>query len=176
MQELGSLADKISEADVSDLDDLKVTEKLDGRAVTLMLGEHNFTSRLAEFPGSLSGHPSQNPASHHLRLAAGRQNHGSGGGQLMPEKPQLAVGLDAGSAFTRCVILAMEEGRLRYLGHGEVPSSGWHKSRLTDQQALTRCRSGRGAPGRSRSAGGGGCHGGGHRRRHHRRPQQPRHL
>ena len=56
----------------------------------------------------------------------------------MQEKPQLAVGLDAGSACTRCVILAMEEGRLRYLGHGEVPSSGWHKSRLTDQQALTR--------------------------------------
>ena len=56
----------------------------------------------------------------------------------MPDKPQIAVGLDAGSAFTRCVILAMEEGRLRYLGHGQVPSSGWHKSRLTDQPALTR--------------------------------------
>jgi cell division protein FtsQ len=48
-QELGSLADKISEADVSDLDNLKVTEKLDGRAVTLLLGEHNFTSRLRNF-------------------------------------------------------------------------------------------------------------------------------
>lgn len=47
--ELGSLADKISEADVSDLDDLKVTEKLDGRAVTLMLGERNFTSRVRNF-------------------------------------------------------------------------------------------------------------------------------
>jgi cell division protein FtsA len=56
----------------------------------------------------------------------------------VPDKPQLAVGLDAGSAFTRCVILAMQEGRLRYLGHGEVPSAGWHKSRLTDQAALTR--------------------------------------
>jgi cell division protein FtsA len=56
----------------------------------------------------------------------------------MPEQPQIAVGLDAGSAFTRCVILGMEEGRLRFLGHGEVPSTGWHKSRLTDQQALTR--------------------------------------
>jgi cell division protein FtsA len=56
----------------------------------------------------------------------------------MPEQPQIAVGLDAGSAFTRCVILGMEEGRLRFLGRGEVPSSGWHKSRLTDQQALTR--------------------------------------
>jgi len=49
MRELGSLADQISEADVSDLDDLKVTEKLDGRAVTLMLGEHNFRSRLENF-------------------------------------------------------------------------------------------------------------------------------
>jgi cell division protein FtsQ len=49
MQELGNLADKISEADVSDLDDLKITQKLDGRAVTLMLGERNFTSRLQNF-------------------------------------------------------------------------------------------------------------------------------
>jgi len=49
VQELGSLADRISETDVTDLDDLKVTEKLDGRAVTLMLGERNFTSRLQNF-------------------------------------------------------------------------------------------------------------------------------
>jgi cell division protein FtsQ len=49
MQELGGLAEKISEADVSDLDDLKVTEKLDGRAVTLMLGERSFASRLQNF-------------------------------------------------------------------------------------------------------------------------------
>ncbi len=56
----------------------------------------------------------------------------------MLDKPPIAVGLDAGSAFTRCIILGMEEGRLRYLGHGEVPSSGWQKGRLADQQALTR--------------------------------------
>jgi len=56
----------------------------------------------------------------------------------MPDQTHIAVGLDAGSAFTRCVILGMEEGRLRFLGHGEVASSGWHKSRLTDQPALTR--------------------------------------
>jgi cell division protein FtsQ len=49
LQDLGRLANKVSEADVSDLDDLKVTEKLDGRAVTLMLGEHNFVSRLQNF-------------------------------------------------------------------------------------------------------------------------------
>jgi cell division protein FtsQ len=49
LQELGTLADKISEADVSDLDDLKVSEKLEGRSVTLMLGDHNFGSRLRNF-------------------------------------------------------------------------------------------------------------------------------
>jgi len=48
-QELGRLAEKISETDVTDLDDLKVTQKLDGRAVTLMLGERNFASRLQNF-------------------------------------------------------------------------------------------------------------------------------
>jgi len=55
----------------------------------------------------------------------------------LPDKlSPLAVGLDLGSASTRCVILSMEDGRLRYLGHGEVASTGWHKSRVADQQAL----------------------------------------
>ena len=57
---------------------------------------------------------------------------------MAEKQPQLAVGLDAGSAFTRCVVLSMDEGRVRYLGHGEVPSAGWLKSRLADQEALTR--------------------------------------
>jgi cell division protein FtsQ len=55
MRELGPLAEKISEADVTDLDDLKVTEKLDGRAVTLMLGEHNFRTRLENFLDHYTG-------------------------------------------------------------------------------------------------------------------------
>jgi cell division protein FtsQ len=49
MQDLASLADQVSEVDVSDLDDLKVTEKIEGRAITLMLGDHNFSSRLNNF-------------------------------------------------------------------------------------------------------------------------------
>ncbi|HYL74800.1 MAG TPA: cell division protein FtsA [Bryobacteraceae bacterium] len=57
----------------------------------------------------------------------------------MPDKPRIAVGLDAGSAFTRCVILGVDDGQLRYLGHSEVASIGWNKSRLSDQQALTVC-------------------------------------
>jgi cell division protein FtsA len=55
------------------------------------------------------------------------------------DKPPIAVGLDLGSAYTRCVILMMDGGRLRYLGHGEVASTGWSKSRPADQQAITAC-------------------------------------
>jgi cell division protein FtsA len=57
----------------------------------------------------------------------------------MPDKPRIAVGFDAGSAYSRCIILAEEEGRLRYLAHSEVASIGWNKSRLSDQQALSVC-------------------------------------
>jgi len=57
----------------------------------------------------------------------------------MADKPKIAVGLDTGSAFTRCVILSAEDDRLRFLGHGEVPSTGWNKGRLADQHALTAC-------------------------------------
>jgi len=49
LQDLGTLADDVAEADVGDLDDLKVTEKLDGRAVTLMLGDRNFSARVRNF-------------------------------------------------------------------------------------------------------------------------------
>jgi cell division septal protein FtsQ len=49
MQELGPMADNVSEVDAGDLDDLKVTEQAGGGAVTLMLGDRNFTSRLRNF-------------------------------------------------------------------------------------------------------------------------------
>lgn len=48
-KELGSLADKVSEVDVSDLDNLKVTEQVGGTAVSLQLGDRNFSSRLRNF-------------------------------------------------------------------------------------------------------------------------------
>ena len=57
----------------------------------------------------------------------------------MADKPPIAVGLDLGSAYTRCIILSMDGARLRYLGHGEVASTGWSKSRPADQQAITAC-------------------------------------
>jgi hypothetical protein len=49
MKELGPLADNVSEVDVGDLDDLKITEQAGRAAVTLMLGDRNFTSRLKNF-------------------------------------------------------------------------------------------------------------------------------
>jgi cell division protein FtsQ len=49
MRELGPMADNVSEVDASDLDDLKITEQAGGGAVTLMLGDRNFSSRLKNF-------------------------------------------------------------------------------------------------------------------------------
>jgi cell division septal protein FtsQ len=49
MKDLGPMADNVSEVDASDLDDLKITEQAGGGAVTLMLGDRNFSSRLRNF-------------------------------------------------------------------------------------------------------------------------------
>jgi cell division protein FtsA len=55
------------------------------------------------------------------------------------DKEQLAVGIDAGSLYTRCVILQLKDDFLRYLGHGEIESAGWNKGRLTDHLAVQHC-------------------------------------
>jgi cell division protein FtsA len=57
----------------------------------------------------------------------------------MSNKFIFATGLDAGSHFTRCVIALLEGARLRILGYGSVPSEGWLKSRISDQQAVSAC-------------------------------------
>lgn len=49
LDELGPQQTQISEVDVSDLDDLKVTVKKDQRAVVLMMGDHNFRTRFQNF-------------------------------------------------------------------------------------------------------------------------------
>lgn len=53
-------------------------------------------------------------------------------------KAKLAVGLDLGSTSTRVVICALEEQSIRFLGHGQAPVTGWHKGRVSDQEALSR--------------------------------------
>lgn len=50
-----------------------------------------------------------------------------------------AVGLDAGSAWTRCVICRLEDNRLRFLGCGSVPSQGWKKGLINGQTAVSEC-------------------------------------
>ena len=54
----------------------------------------------------------------------------------MAMKPQLAVGVDVGSARTRVVICSLENGGLRYLAHGLAPSGGWTKGRVVDHVAV----------------------------------------
>jgi len=49
MRDLGRHADGVSEVDVSDLDDLKISWAVQGRAVTLLMGESNFSSRIENF-------------------------------------------------------------------------------------------------------------------------------
>lgn len=51
-------------------------------------------------------------------------------------KFHLAAGLDLGSAWTRCVILALEDGNLRFLGYGQSPGKGWTKGRVADSGAI----------------------------------------
>ncbi|MCP5112573.1 MAG: cell division protein FtsA [bacterium] len=45
----------------------------------------------------------------------------------------LAVGIDAGSARTRCMVLAVEDGQIHFVGCGEASSDGWKKGRVSDQ-------------------------------------------
>ena len=52
------------------------------------------------------------------------------------QKSQLAVGLDAGSSRTRCVICDLDGDHIRYLAHGLAPAAGWSKGRVSDQEAL----------------------------------------
>ena len=50
-----------------------------------------------------------------------------------------AVGLDAGSAWTRCVICRLEDDRMRFLGVRKAPSQGWLKGLIADQNAVSEC-------------------------------------
>ncbi|PYT17307.1 MAG: hypothetical protein DMG59_07730 [Acidobacteria bacterium] len=49
IQELGDSGKRISEVDVSDRDNLKVTEPYGGRMLTLLLGDHSFALRYQNF-------------------------------------------------------------------------------------------------------------------------------
>ncbi len=52
-------------------------------------------------------------------------------------KPQFAVGLDAGSSRTRCLIGLLENSHVRLLASGEALSQGWVRGRLGDPRTLS---------------------------------------
>ena len=49
LKELGDLSGAVSEVDVSDLDNLKLTTQVRGQALSLLMGNHNFSPRLKSF-------------------------------------------------------------------------------------------------------------------------------
>jgi cell division protein FtsA len=51
-------------------------------------------------------------------------------------KPIVAVGLDAGSVWTRALAVAVEGNRLIYRAHAAAPSRGWRKGQIADQSAV----------------------------------------
>jgi cell division protein FtsA len=52
-------------------------------------------------------------------------------------RARYVAGLSPGRSRTRCVILALENEALRFLGAGEAPSAGWMRDRLADPKALS---------------------------------------
>ena len=62
------MADNVSEVNVSDLDDLCITESMSGRAVVLMLGDRSFASRLRNFIDHYSGIVQKMPAATNFDL------------------------------------------------------------------------------------------------------------
>jgi len=55
----------------------------------------------------------------------------------LAKDPQFAIGIDAGSHRTRCVIAILEDEYLRFAGAGEADAAGWTRGRITDSGALS---------------------------------------
>ena len=56
----------------------------------------------------------------------------------MSKKSKISAGIDLGASRTRCVLCRTDGVRVKFLGAGTTESTGWEKSRIKDQQALTR--------------------------------------
>ena len=55
----------------------------------------------------------------------------------MSNNSRYAVGIDAGSQRTRCVVCLVEDSSVRLIGYGESTSRGWGKARVSDQGAVS---------------------------------------
>lgn len=56
---------------------------------------------------------------------------------MATNRVRLAAGLDVGSAYTRCVICVVEDGRIRFVGSGEVVSRGWANSKIANREQMS---------------------------------------
>jgi cell division protein FtsA len=56
----------------------------------------------------------------------------------MNQQKFIAAGVDTGASHTRCVLCRVDGSRAYFLGAGTTESHGWEKSRIKDQQAVTR--------------------------------------
>ncbi len=54
MKDVGTLGERVSEVDVSDAENLRVTTHVDGRSIVLLLGERNFQKRMQNFVDNYS--------------------------------------------------------------------------------------------------------------------------
>ncbi|MEJ7605103.1 MAG: FtsQ-type POTRA domain-containing protein [Bryobacteraceae bacterium] len=79
--ELGSHMDKISEIDVSDVDNLKVTQRFDNRAITLMLGNQRYKERLESFLENVDEVRAQMPNATRIDLRLGARRFIAAGEQ-----------------------------------------------------------------------------------------------
>ena len=114
-------------------------------ALTLMLGNQSYRERYENFihnhdeirnPVARCNHAGSAPEGSHYGCDHCRRDHDSGS-KTMSGPLRYAVGLDVGSAHTRCLVCVLEDSRMRYLGHSNVPSGGWSKGRISDQVAAT---------------------------------------
>ena len=51
--------------------------------------------------------------------------------------PRYAIGLDAGSEWSRCLVGVQENSHVRLLGASQAQSGGWWKGRIADRKVLT---------------------------------------
>jgi cell division protein FtsQ len=115
MNELGPLGKRVSEVDVSDPGNLRVSLEIERRAIRLEMGNRNFKRRLQDFLDHYGDKRRSGQATlFDLRL----DDRITTRNKEMQGKPIYAVGLDAGSNYTRFAIGVLEHTGLRVIGFG----------------------------------------------------------
>jgi hypothetical protein len=128
------LSEQISEIDLTDPQDARVLMPEQGRDILGHFGEDRFLERYQRYKAHIAEWRQQYP-----KLAAVDLRYDSqvvletGAVSAMSQKQDnLIVVLDIGSAHTRVLAADLNEGALRYRGHGIVESAGMRKGLISD--------------------------------------------